>query len=83
MCCTDCISPAVEGLVMIRGWNFKDNIIKFLPLLLLYLILVILFSADTFQGDEGAYIRIATRLAGLGSPTIRYTYGLDLVILSF
>jgi hypothetical protein len=41
----------------------KRQIPKLLPLLLLYLVLVILFSTDTFQRNEGYYFAYARRLA--------------------
>lgn len=47
----------------------KHEITKFLPLLLLYLLLVIMFSSTTFQGDESGYVSYATRLLqGYQSP---------------
>jgi len=34
-----------------------------LPLLVLYLLIVIMFSSSTFQGDEGGYVAFASRLS--------------------
>ncbi len=40
----------------------RREVARFVPLLLLYIILVIVFSSGTFQGDEYGYIRCANRL---------------------
>lgn len=48
--------------------NIRD-VISLLPLLLLYVILVLLFSTETFWGDEGRYVMFATNLShGYYSP---------------
>jgi hypothetical protein len=41
----------------------KNIVLKFLPLLLCYLLLVIMFSSTTFQGDEAGYVQGAERLS--------------------
>lgn len=40
--------------------TMKYEFLKFLPLLLLYLFLVLTFSSNTYVGDEAGYINIAT-----------------------
>ena len=45
------------------------NILKFLPLLLLYVIVTLVFSSNEFNGDEGRYVMYATNLSkGYYSP---------------
>lgn len=41
----------------------KIIILKLLPLLLLYIVLVVILSSAPFQGDEGGYVAIADRLS--------------------
>jgi len=45
-------------------WNIKINIIKLLPLLLFYIVIIMIFSSKTFVGDENGYIKIAKHLIG-------------------
>jgi len=46
----------------------KDKV-KFLPLLFLYILIVLIFSDNTFWGDEGRYVMFATNLShGYYSP---------------
>jgi len=47
----------------------KNGAWKFLPLFLLYLFMVVMFSSTTFRGDEGGYVGMASRLSqGYYSP---------------
>ena len=47
----------------------KNGTLKFLPLLLLYLFMVIMLSSTTFLGDENSYAAFASRLSqGYYSP---------------
>jgi len=66
---------------------FRERIIRFLPLLLLYVILVILFSSDLFHDDEGAYVRLANHIAGLSTPdepvSLLFGPGYPIVLLPF
>lgn len=55
--------------------SYKDKILGlnpyllFLPLLFLYIAIVLIFSKDVFQGDEGRYIGFAKNLIqGFYSP---------------
>jgi hypothetical protein len=40
----------------------KRDLLKFLPLLLLYILLVLIFSSPAFQGDENGYVSYASHL---------------------
>jgi hypothetical protein len=40
----------------------KRDLFKFIPLLLLYLVIVIIFSSNKFAGDESGYVRYANHL---------------------
>src|SRR6266511_3109684 len=47
----------------------KYEISQLLPLLMLYVLMVIIFSSNTFEGDEGGYVEFASRLSeGYYSP---------------
>jgi hypothetical protein len=66
----------------------KNEILKFLPLLLLYIFIVIIFSSNTFWGDESDYVKAAYRLSqGHYSPkdTIKLWWGpgYPIVLLPF
>jgi hypothetical protein len=41
----------------------KYEVSRFFPLLVLYALIVIIFSSNTFEGDEGGYIEFAVRLS--------------------
>ncbi len=48
----------------------KRDILKFLPLLVLYAIFVFIFSSNTLVGDENGYVKYASQIAqGFGSPS--------------
>jgi 4-amino-4-deoxy-L-arabinose transferase-like glycosyltransferase len=52
----------------------KNATLKLLPLLLLYLSMVIMFSSPTFEGDEDAYVGMASRISqGDHSPSNHLT----------
>jgi hypothetical protein len=53
--------------MMISRTSIKEQILKFLPLLLLYLVMLILLSSETLTGDEIGYARNANHLVGVGS----------------
>lgn len=47
----------------------KSGIMKFLPLLLLYIFIVVIYSSNTLWGDESEYVKAAQRLSqGYYSP---------------
>ena len=50
-------------------WSIKDSGLRFLPLLLVYVVMVIIFSSETLEGDQGGYISMASRLVGYSSST--------------
>jgi len=41
----------------------KQVVLKFFPLLILYMLIVIVFSPPTFVGDEGGYVEMADHIA--------------------
>ena len=58
---------------MVGRWNIKDSSLQFLPLLLLYVVIVIILSSETLVRNESGYIGIANRLAGHSSSTDNIT----------
>jgi len=46
----------------------KQSILKFSPLLLIYIILILMYSSNILEGDEGGYVSYATWMANLISP---------------
>jgi len=73
----------------IRDIKFYKVALVFLPLLFIYTIIVILFSTNILQGDEGGYMRYATRIVtGLyfSSPTdvqLWWGIGYPLILVPF
>ncbi len=65
----------------------KRDILKFTPLLILYIFLVILFSSTSFEGDEGGYVGLANSLlqgyASLKEATLWWGLGYPLVLTPF
>ena len=72
---------------MPNSWENKNAYLIFLPLLVLYLVLVFLFATDTFIGDEDGYIKIATHIAGRAAPgepnTLWWGPGYPMVLVPF
>lgn len=66
----------------------KHDILKFLPLLALYLFFVFMFSSTTFVGDEGGYVKYASLLSHgyeflNGEATLWWGPGYPIVLVPF
>jgi hypothetical protein len=75
---------AVNNKIRLEGGDISQPVKKFLPFLLFYLLLSLLFHSPVLTGDEPDYINYATRISkGLPTETLWWGPGYPIVLATF